>query len=248
MMWRMSGQSDMYDLAFSFAGEHREYVEKTKDECERLGLKVFYDRDKNNEWWGKNFIMEQRKVYGSQTRYFVPFVSTEYLTRPIPSDEFQAAMMTAVRRGDDYILPVLIGDVQVPPELMHSHIHYLRAEDYAPRELAQEMQQRVGAASNAGQQPRDIGEVVQGAVGSNFVGGLTVVVKIDRGVTYEEAEKALQRRGFRSYNINRSEISGQTQLTLSVHVPVDEITASGVPPMNAVKTLRDMADALEDLG
>jgi hypothetical protein len=80
---------------------------------------------------------------------------------------------------------------------MHSHIHYLRAEDYTPRELAQEMQRRIGAASNAGQQPRDIGEVVREAVGSSFVSGLTVVVKIDRGVTYEEAEKALQRRGFR---------------------------------------------------
>jgi hypothetical protein len=99
MMWRMSDQSDMYDLAFSFAGEHREYVEKTKDECERLDLKVFYDRDKNNEWWGKNFIMEQRKVYGSQTRYFVPLISTEYFTRPIPTDEFQAAMMTGCQAG-----------------------------------------------------------------------------------------------------------------------------------------------------
>jgi len=46
----------MYDLAFSFAGEHREYVEQTKNACEQLGLSVFYDRDKNNEWWGKNFI------------------------------------------------------------------------------------------------------------------------------------------------------------------------------------------------
>jgi hypothetical protein len=80
------------------------------------------------------------------------------------------------------------------------------------------------------------------------VGGLTVVVKVDRAVTYAEVEKALQRRGFRSYHINRSETSGQTQLALSVHVPVDEITTSGVPPMNAVKTLRDMADALADLG
>jgi len=29
----------LYDLAFSFAGEHRDYVEQTKAECERLGRK-----------------------------------------------------------------------------------------------------------------------------------------------------------------------------------------------------------------
>ena len=53
----MSGE-DIYDLAVSFAGEHRTYVERTVRACEALGLHVFYDRDKNNEWWGKNFIRE----------------------------------------------------------------------------------------------------------------------------------------------------------------------------------------------
>ncbi|MGH9429218.1 MAG: hypothetical protein ACRD2L_23290, partial [Terriglobia bacterium] len=52
----------LYDLAFSFAGEQRDYVEATKMACEKLGLRVFYDRDKGNEWWGKSFIREQRKV------------------------------------------------------------------------------------------------------------------------------------------------------------------------------------------
>src|SRR5690348_8451860 len=150
---------EQYDFAFSFAGEHRQYVEDTKNACEALGLKVFYDRDKSNEWWGRSFIIEQRKVYGSQTRYFVPFISTEYLTKPIPQDEFQAAMMTAVKKGDGYILPVLIGNVQVPPELLHPHIHYLRAEDYSPADLAREMQRRLLGPGGA-QPGRDIGEVV----------------------------------------------------------------------------------------
>jgi hypothetical protein len=109
---------------------------------------------------GKNFIVEQRKVYGSQTRYFVPFVSTEYLTKPIPADEFQAAMMTAVKEGDAYVLPVLIGGVRVPAELLHPHIHYLRAEDYTPAELGREMQRRLGQGG-ATQPGRDIGEVVK---------------------------------------------------------------------------------------
>ncbi|MFI9101125.1 TIR domain-containing protein [Streptomyces fildesensis] len=159
-----SNREEIYDLAVSFAGEHREYVERTVRSCERLGLRVFYDRDMNNGWWGKSFIREQREVYSSRTRFFVPFISTEYLAKPIPMDEFSAAMMTAVKQGDGYVLPVLMDDVQVPPDLLHPHIHYLRAKDYSPELLAKQMHARVRQAENVGQQAREVGEVVHEAL------------------------------------------------------------------------------------
>jgi TIR domain len=155
---------EIYDLAVSFAGEHRDYVERTVRACEELGLRVFYDRNMNNEWWGKNFIREQRKVYSSQTRYFVPFISAEYLAKPIPMDEFSAAMMTAVKLGDGYVLPVLIDNVQVPPELLHPHIHYLRSKDYSPEELAQQLHAKAKQAEASGQQVRSVGDVVREAM------------------------------------------------------------------------------------
>ncbi|MGH3220488.1 MAG: TIR domain-containing protein [Streptosporangiaceae bacterium] len=160
----MSSENKIYDIAVSFAGEHRVYVEQTVEACGKLGLRVFYDRDMSNEWWGKNFIREQRKVYGSQARYFVPFISTEYLSKPIPMDEFSAAMMTAVKQGDGYVLPVLIGNVQVPPDLLHPHIHYLRAADFTPQQLAAQLQARVGHAEASGQETRNIASVVQEAM------------------------------------------------------------------------------------
>ncbi len=49
-----------YDLAVSFAGEQRDYVVATVRACQAAGLKVFYDKNKNNTWWGGNFIQEQR--------------------------------------------------------------------------------------------------------------------------------------------------------------------------------------------
>lgn len=160
----MSSENEIYDLAVSFAGEHRDYVEQTVRACSELGLRVFYDRDMNNEWWGKSFIREQRKVYGSQTRYFVPFISTEYLSKPIPMDEFSAAMMTAVKQGDGYVLPVLMGDVRVPPDLLHPHIHYLRARDYTPELLAAQLHAKVRQAETSGQGARNITKVVQEAM------------------------------------------------------------------------------------
>lgn len=153
-----------YDLAVSFAGEHRTYVEQTVRACQDLGLNVFYDRDMGHEWWGRSFIQEQRSVYGSRTRFFVPFLSAEYLAKPIPRDEFASAMMTAVKQGDGYILPVLIGNVAVPPELLHPHIHYLRAEDYPPSHLAEVLRQKVRQATAAGHQPASVRDVVQSAL------------------------------------------------------------------------------------
>jgi hypothetical protein len=79
---------DDYDVAVSFAGEHREYVEAVVDAAKALGLRVFYDRDMTNELWGKNFLTAFRKVYSSQTRYFVPFISVEYFSKSYPRDEF----------------------------------------------------------------------------------------------------------------------------------------------------------------
>jgi hypothetical protein len=153
-----------YDLAVSFAGEQRDYVERAVAACKGLGLRVFYDRDKNNEWWGNNFIREQRSVYSSQTRFFVPFISNEYWSKPIPMDEFSAAMMTAVKQGDGYILPILMDDTEIPRDLIHPHIHYLRARDYTPEQLAEQLVQRVGAAKQVGQEPADIGPVVEHAL------------------------------------------------------------------------------------
>jgi hypothetical protein len=157
-----SGQ--IYDIAVSFAGEQREYVRRTVAICKAKGLRVFFDEDKTNEWWGKNFIQEQRRAYSSQTRFFVPFLSSEYLAKSIPMDEFSSAMMTAVKQGDGYILPVIMGTADVPPELLHPHIGYLRSEAYSPDQLADELVTKVKSAERADQTEANVGKVVADAL------------------------------------------------------------------------------------
>ncbi|WP_216216653.1 toll/interleukin-1 receptor domain-containing protein [Amycolatopsis aidingensis] len=150
-----------YDLAFSFAGEHRSYVERTKLACDRLGMRVFYDRDKTNEWWGRNFVAAQRLVYGRRTRYFVPFISAEYFAKQVPSDEFEAAMWTGMERGGGYILPVLIGSPLVPAHRLHPHTGVLRAEDHTPEQLATQLWRKVRSSTgSAHHPPREISEII----------------------------------------------------------------------------------------
>lgn len=158
--------SVIYDIAVSFAGEHRQYVEATVRACQRLGISVFYDRDKDDDWWGKSFIGEQRVVYGSQARHFIAFISPEYFLKPIPRDEYRSAMVAAVNRGDDYILPVVIGSPEIPPELLHPDTLYLKAADYGPEELAAVIQRKVRRVTTANGEARDIGGFVQGLRGA----------------------------------------------------------------------------------
>jgi hypothetical protein len=150
-----------YDIAVSFASEHRDYVARTVDAAKSLGLRVFYDSDMTNDFWGSNRILEKHKVFGAKTRYFVPFISNEYLSDAVPMDDFSVAMMTAVTRGDTYILPVLIGGVRVPHEFLHPQTGCLKAEDYTPGELAQQLDIKVRKAKGIAQEPRDVRVVVE---------------------------------------------------------------------------------------
>jgi hypothetical protein len=156
-------RSHDYDIAMSFAAEQRDYVELTVTAAKALGLQVFYDRDMTHKWWGQNFVREQRRVYGQRALHFVPFISADYLIRQYPLDEFSYAMVVSVERGNDYILPVLVGDVEVPRELLHPHTGFLRAEDNTPSQLALQMKIKVDASKRRKRQTRDFGEIVEEA-------------------------------------------------------------------------------------
>ena len=133
-----------YDLAVSFAGVQRPYVDEFVRECKRRGLRVFYDRDMTVAYWGKNFIYEFRKVYGSvKPRYVVPFISTDYVAKPYPMDELATAIEQGFQRTTTYILPVVVGDVDVPRELLNPAVGFLRADDHSAAELADRMVEKL---------------------------------------------------------------------------------------------------------
>jgi hypothetical protein len=80
-------------------------------------------------------------------------------------------------------------------------------------------------------------------------GGFGVVLHIDRDVSYGQVESALQSEAFLDgYLIDRANlVPEQTQLHISIHIPIGMITASGVPPLEAITALRSLASALETL-
>lgn len=139
-----------YDVAVSFAGAQRAYVEKFVEACRQRDLEVFYDRDMTVAYWGRNFIREFRRVYGgSAARFVMPFISAEYLATPYPQDEFAAAVEQVFKReGQTYLLPVVVGDVEIPPDLLSPAIGWLRADEHSPAQLAEMTARRIELAES----------------------------------------------------------------------------------------------------
>ena len=71
---------EKYDIALSFAGENRAYVEEVAAGLKAAGVKVFYDAFEKANLWGKNLIDHLADIY-SNARYVVLFISKEYVEK-----------------------------------------------------------------------------------------------------------------------------------------------------------------------
>lgn len=136
-----------YDVAFSFAGAQREYVEKVKKELLKYKVSVFYDEDNTVLLWGKNLYSYLAEIYSKKARFCVIFISKEYKERPWTNHEFQFAserVFTGYGNSDmqEYILPVIFDDTQIPGLL--TSIGHMDARKTSPEKLAECIAQKVG--------------------------------------------------------------------------------------------------------
>jgi hypothetical protein len=74
--------ANMYDVALSFAGEDREYVEAVAEYLVGAGVTVFYDRYEEVSLWGKDLAEYLETVYPRWSPQIRPMVVT-----PKPANE-----------------------------------------------------------------------------------------------------------------------------------------------------------------
>jgi hypothetical protein len=80
-----------YDVALSFAGEDRSYVEQVAEILHSIGIKVFYDRYVEGELWGKDLYTHLDDVYRNKCRYCVMFISQHYKEKLWTNHERESA-------------------------------------------------------------------------------------------------------------------------------------------------------------
>jgi hypothetical protein len=103
-----------WDVALSFAGGQRDYVEKVAQALMARRVRCFYDADEQIELWGKYLAEELPVIYAEQAAAVVVFVSAEYAARDWTKLERRAALARAVRERREYVLPARFDDTPLP--------------------------------------------------------------------------------------------------------------------------------------
>jgi len=107
-------QAGLYDVALSFAGEDRSYVEKVAACLKEAGVRVFYDKFESADLWGKDLVAHLQDVYQNRARYCVLFISERYVNKPWPRHERRSAQARALVAGQEYLLPARFDDTALP--------------------------------------------------------------------------------------------------------------------------------------
>ncbi|MFD0202456.1 MULTISPECIES: toll/interleukin-1 receptor domain-containing protein [Saccharothrix] len=215
-----------YDVAVSFAEEQRSAVEGVVEAFKQRGLTVLHGPEQTHEWWAHK---EGGDLPDARVRFFVPFVSEV--------DDFTTAALRAVKDGDEHVLPVLFGEVTVPPGLVHPHVAYLRGTAHRPDQLTEALVTRIEAAEAVGRERAPVAEVVTRAKGVVAVAEEpepVVPVTFSRyteqdatlrylGAQFAAALPSLERRGF----VGTAHV-GETRIAVRVERAGDTVYALDV--------------------
>ena len=134
--------SKQYEIALSFAGEQRAYVESVAMALQSRGISVFYDGFERVALWGKDLVEELHDVFENRAALAVMFISKHYVEKAWPTHERQSILSRAVREGIGDVLLVRFDDTPVPG--LRSSIRFERAENITPAELAAMIAEKIG--------------------------------------------------------------------------------------------------------
>jgi len=134
-----------YQVALSFAGEQREYVEGVARALKERGVEVFYDRFETVTLWGKDGLEFFHQVFSADTGYVVMFISKDYVAKEWTRHERRAAFSRAIKEEGEYVLPVRFDDSIVPG--LPDTLQYVKAEQYEPAALACLISEKIGLTS-----------------------------------------------------------------------------------------------------
>jgi hypothetical protein len=130
-----------YDVALSFAGEERAYVEQAASFLKDQGVKVFYDKYEEVGLWGKDLYEHLHDVYANKAKYCVIFISQAYASKVWPNLERRSAQERALRENREYILPARFDDTKLPG--LPSTTGYIDLSGRSPEELARHIVEKL---------------------------------------------------------------------------------------------------------
>ncbi|WP_445166793.1 TIR domain-containing protein [Mycolicibacterium sp. Dal123E01] len=122
--WRVTDEQYDFDIAVSFAGENRGFVEDVVRRVQQSApdIAIFYDSDYRYESWGKDGIEYFTDVYLKRSRFVAMFISKHYAEKEWPRAEKRSALARALTERNEYVLPIRIDETELtgmPPSVMY---------------------------------------------------------------------------------------------------------------------------------
>jgi hypothetical protein len=122
-----------FEIALSFAGEDRVYVDQVANLLRDSGVKVFYDLFEESNLWGKNLYEYLSDVYQNKALYTIMFISEHYARKLWTTHERQAMQARAFQEHQEYILPTRFDDTPIPGVL--PTVGYISLTERPPQEF-----------------------------------------------------------------------------------------------------------------
>ncbi|GIE93308.1 toll/interleukin-1 receptor domain-containing protein [Paractinoplanes rishiriensis] len=132
-----------FDVALTFAGEDRAFVEQIAQALKASGIAVFYDQFEQAKLWGEDLSVYLDEVYRQKSRYVVLFGSTHYISKVWTSHERRSAQARAIEeRGAAYLLPVRLDDSPIPG--LPPTIAFIDGRRYSPSQISTLLVEKLG--------------------------------------------------------------------------------------------------------
>ncbi|WP_316635583.1 TIR domain-containing protein [uncultured Flavobacterium sp.] len=148
-----------YDVALSFAGEDRKYVEKVANFLRKSGVKVFYDMYEDTNLWGKDLYQHLDDIYQNKAKYTILFISENYSKKIWTNHELKSAQTRAFSENNEYILPARFDNTEIPG--IRKTIGYVSLQDLSPVQFAKKIIKKLGGIEPVNFLPDDVKYIKQ---------------------------------------------------------------------------------------
>ena len=119
-----------FDIALSFAGEDREYVDQVANLLRDSGVRVFYDLFEEANLWGKDLYEYLSDIYMNKAFYTIMFISEHYERKLWATHERKSMQARAFQENQEYILPARFDNTPISGVL--STVGYISLSKYSP--------------------------------------------------------------------------------------------------------------------
>jgi tetratricopeptide (TPR) repeat protein len=124
-----------FDVALSFAGEDRNYVDQVANLLRDSGVKVFYDSFEETNLWGKNLYDYLSDIYMNKASYTIMFISKHYADKLWTNHERQVVQARAFQERQEYMLPARFDETEIPGVL--PTIGYISLAERTPKQFVE---------------------------------------------------------------------------------------------------------------